>query len=131
LARLTYAEYPNPNTDPDLTPLRLETKPAYVGEPLALLGINEFAWLGNSFKREATVVTGYVVVAANRTQVLTSDEGSRETLRKAILVAVPGVVQGESGRPAVNSAGRIMGVIEGSATSIATLTPATNLTSLH
>jgi hypothetical protein len=130
LARLTYTRYPNPDSDPDPTPLRLETRPAYVGQPLALLGIPKLPLLGNPFKREATVVTGHVV-ATNRTQVLTSDEGPGETLRDAILVAVPGVVQGESGGPAVNSAGRVVGVIVGSASGIATLTPVTYLTSLH
>ena len=47
------------------------------------------------------------------------------------MVAVPGVVQGESGGPAVNSAGRVVGVIVGSAPGIATLTPVTYLKSLH
>jgi len=130
LARLTYAEYLHPNTDPDPPPLRLETKPAYVGQPLALLGIPELTSLDNPFEREATVVTGHVV-ATNRTQVLTSDEGPGERLRDAILVAVPGVVQGESGGPAVNSAGRVVGVIVGSAPGIATLTPVKSLKSLH
>ena len=56
--------------------------------------------------------------------------GTGRGLRDAILVAVPGVVQGESGGPAVNSAGRVVGVIVGSAPGIATLTPVTSLTSL-
>jgi S1-C subfamily serine protease len=132
LALLSYAEYWNPGTDPKPTPLRLETRPAYVGEPLALFGIPAFPLLGNPFKRQVTVVIGRVV-ATNRTQVLTAAEGqgAGETLRGAILVAVPGVVKGESGGPAVDSAGKVVGVIEGSAPGIATLTPATALTSLH
>lgn len=130
LALLTYTEYPNPGTDPDPTPLRLETKPAYVGQRLALLGVPELPLLGNPFEREATVVTGEVV-ATNHTQVLTSVDGPPETLRDAILVAVPGIAQGESGGPAVNSAGKVVGVIEGSAPGIATLTPVTYITLLR
>jgi hypothetical protein len=117
-------------TDTDPTPLRLETKPAYVGEPLALLGIPELQLPGNPFKRQVTVAIGHVV-ATNRTQVLTTANGARETLRDAILVAVPGVVQGESGGPAVDSAGKVVGVIEGSGSGIATLSPVTDLTPLH
>ena len=124
-------EYWNPGTDPNPTPLRLESRPAYVGEPLALLGIPAFPLLGNPFKRPVTVVIGHVV-ATNRTQVLTSGEGeeARETLRDAILVAVPGVVKGDSGGPAVDSAGKVVGVIVGSAPGIATLSPVTDLASL-
>jgi len=97
-----------------------------------LLGVPAFPLLGNPFKRPVTVAFGHVV-ATNRTQVLTSAKGhgARETLRDAILVAVPGVMKGESGGPAINSAGKVVGVIVGSASGIATLTPATAVTSLH
>jgi hypothetical protein len=122
--------YPFLHGDPDPTPLRLQPKPVYVGEPLALLGIPELPLLGNRFKRSVTVRHGSVV-ATNRTQALTSAGGARETLRDAILVAVPGVVQGQSGGPAVDSAGRVVGVIEGSGSGIATLTPVTHVASLH
>ena len=71
-------------------------------------------------------------MATNHTQVLTSATGAPETLRDAIEVAVPGVVPGQSGGPAIDSAGKVVGVIEGSASSgIATLTPVTDLASLH
>ena len=132
LALLSYEEYWNPGSDPKPTPLRLETRPAYVGEPLALLGIPAFPLLGNPFKQQVTVVIGHVV-ATNHTQVLTSTEGrrARETLRDAILVAVPGVRKGESGGPAINSAGNVVGVIVGSGSGIATLTPVRDVTSLH
>jgi S1-C subfamily serine protease len=132
LALLSYAGYWNPGPDPKPTPLRLESRPAYIGEPLALLGVPAFPLIGNPFKRPVTVVIGHVV-ATNRTQVLTSAEGqgAPETLTDAILVAVPGIVKGESGGPAVDSAGKVVGVIVGSAPGIATLTPATALTSLH
>ena len=56
---------------------------------------------------------------------------ARETLTDAIQVACPGVSPGESGGPAVDSAGKVVGVIEGSGSGIATLTPVTDLTSPH
>ena len=132
LALLGYEKYWNPGTDANPTPLRLESRPAYVGEPLALLGIPASSSLGNSFKRPVTVAIGHVV-ATNRTQVLSSAQGkgAGETLRDAILVAVPGVAPGESGGPAVNSAGKVVGVIVGSGPGIATLTPVTDLGALH
>ncbi|HET7046995.1 MAG TPA: serine protease [Solirubrobacteraceae bacterium] len=133
LSLLSYTEYLNPGTDPKPTPLRLESRPAYVGEQLALLGVPAVPLL-DPFKRPVTVVIGHVV-ATNRTQVLTSAEreGARETLPDAILVAVPGIAKGESGGPAINSAGKVVGVIVGSApgVGIATLTPVTDLASLH
>lgn len=122
--------YPFLHGDPDPTPLRLQTKPVYVGEPLALLGLPELPLLGNPFKRPVTVLHGSVV-ATNRTQVLTSARGAPETLRDTILVAVSGVAPGQSGGPAVDSAGKVVGVIEGSSRGVATLTPVTYVASLH
>ena len=132
LALVTYQSlgYRAPNTSPDPKPLRLESRPAYVGEPLALLGIPALPVFGNPFKREVIVATGHVV-ATNRTQVVTSANGAPETLRDAIEVAVPGVVSGESGGPAIDSAGKVVGVIEGSAFGLTTLTPVTDLASLR
>jgi S1-C subfamily serine protease len=70
-------------------------------------------------------------VATNTTQVLTSDQGMRETLNNAIEVAVPGIAQGQSGGPAVDAAGRVVGMIEGGASGFATLSPVTVLPSPH
>ena len=132
LALVTYQGpgYPRQRTDPSPRPLGLESRPAYVGEPLALLGIPAFPLLGNPFKRQVETVTGNIV-ATNRTQVLWSATGAPETLRDVIEVAVPRVVAGNSGGPAIDSAGKVVGVIEGSASGIATLTPVTDLASLH
>lgn len=54
---------------------------------------------------------------------------TRERLTDVILVACPGVSPGESGGPAVDLAGKVVGVIEGSGSGIATLTAVRHLTS--
>jgi S1-C subfamily serine protease len=110
-------------------PLRLESAPAYVGERLALIGVPGLSGL-SGFHSRLEVVPGKVV-ATNRTVQLTSPAGGHETLTDAIEVAAEGVVSGDSGGPAINAAGKVVGVIEGSGPGIATLTPATDLISLH
>lgn len=139
LAHLTYQrpDVLRNSRNPDPKPLQLESRPAYVGEPLALLGIPALPWLGNPFTPQITVVHG-TVVATNRTGVLTSAQGARKTLTDVIEVACPGASPGQSGGPAVDPAGNVVGVIAGSsfgtaesASGIATLTPVTDLTSPH
>jgi S1-C subfamily serine protease len=110
-------------------PLRLESAPAYVGEPLALIGVPGLSGF-SSFQSRLEVVPGKVV-ATNRTVQLTLSAGGRETLTDAIQVAAEGVVAGESGGPAIDAAGNVVGVIEGSGPGIATLSPAMDLLSLH
>ena len=99
LALVTYQSpaFPQRSLDPNPKPLRLESRPAYVGEPLALLGVPALPLLGNPFTLQVTVVPGNVV-ATNHTQQLTSAEGVRETLTDAIEVACPGVVPGRKWR---------------------------------
>jgi S1-C subfamily serine protease len=63
--------------------------------------------------------------------VLTSAQGTRTTLKDTIEVAVPGIAHGQSGGPAIDSAGKVVGVIAGSVSGIATLTPAPHLMSVH
>jgi S1-C subfamily serine protease len=84
----------------------------------------------SSFQSRLEVVPGKVV-ATNRTVQLTLSAGGRETLTDAIQVAAEGVVAGESGGPAIDAAGNVVGVIEGSGPGIATLSPAMDLLSLH
>jgi S1-C subfamily serine protease len=122
--------YPNPLTDPNPEPLQLEPRPAYVGQPLALLGIPELPLLGNPFKRPVTVVPG-TVVATHHAQTLITEQGARKTLKDTIEVAAPGIARGQSGGPAVDSAGKVVGVIAGSAAGFATLTPVTDLRAPH
>lgn len=133
LALVTYLrpEFVANNRDPDPKPLQLESRPAHVGEPLALLGIPAHPLFGSPFTLQVTVAQG-TVVATNHPQVLTSADGSRETLTDAIEVACLGVSWGESGGAAVDRAGKVVGVIEGGTGSgTTTLTPVTDLTSLH
>jgi S1-C subfamily serine protease len=122
--------YPNPEGDPNPDPLQLEPRPAYVGQPLALLGIPTVPSFGSPFTRPVTVVPG-TVVATHHAQVVTSALGARKTLKDTIAVAVQGIAHGQSGGPAIDSAGKVVGVIEGSGAGIATLTAVTHLTSLH
>jgi S1-C subfamily serine protease len=122
--------YPNPDTDPDPKTLQIEPRPAYVGQSLALLGIPAAPSFGSPFKHSVTVVPG-TVVATHHPQVMTSAQGTRTTLKDTIEVAVPGIAHGQSGGPAIDSAGKVVGVIEGSRSGIATLTPAAHLKSLH
>jgi len=124
------AVYPNPDTDPDPKTLQIEPRPAYVGQSLALLGIPAAPSFGSPFTHSVTVVPG-TVVATHHPQVMTSAQGTRTTLKDTIEVAVPGVAHGQSGGPAIDSAGKVVGVIEGSRSGIATLTPAAHLKSLH
>jgi S1-C subfamily serine protease len=132
LALLSY-QSPDPllnrrNLNPK--PLEPESRPAYVGERLALLGIPARPLLGDPFTPQVTVVQG-TVVAINQTRVLTTSDGGRETLTDAILVAGQGVASGESGGPAIDRAGKVVGVIEGSGSGVATLTPVRDVTTPH
>jgi S1-C subfamily serine protease len=122
--------YPNPETDPNPKPLRPEPRPAYVGQPLALLGIPALPSLDNPFKHVVTVAPG-TVVATHHAQVVTTAQGARKTLGDTIEVAVPGIAHGQSGGPAIDSAGKVVGVLVGSAGGFATLTPVSNLASLR
>jgi S1-C subfamily serine protease len=130
LALVTYLG-PGDSRFPDPKPLQPESRPAYVGEPLALLGIPAGgALFGSPFTLQVTVVQG-TVVATRHPQVMTFADGGREMLTDAIQVACLGVSPGESGGPAVDRAGKVVGVIEGIGSGIATLSPVTDLTSLH
>lgn len=98
-------------------PLPIETSPPHVGEQLALLGAAQ----------QQPEVTQGQVVAINVKQTL-SGEGSTETLADAIKVRAS-AIHGESGGPAIDAAGKVVGVIEGVDPSgaYATLTPVSDL----
>jgi S1-C subfamily serine protease len=109
--------------------LQLELAPAHVGQRIALIGVPGLTGF-SGFQSRPEVVPG-TVVSTNRTVHLTLSAGGRETLTDAIEVRATGVVPGDSGGPAINAAGQVVGMIEGSGQGITTLTPATDLMSLH
>jgi hypothetical protein len=54
-----------------------------------------------------------------------------ETLTDAIRVTTSGTLSGESGGPAIDAAGKVVGVIEGGGFGFTTLTPVADLRSLY
>lgn len=96
-----------------LDPANSEVK---LGEPLTLIGFP-----GGDRSRPMTI--DGTVGEVDRPEVLTSAEGVRETIRDAIVVAASGVREGESGGAAVDSAGQVVGVIEGAGSGVVILTP--------
>ena len=108
--------------------LQLESAPPYVGEPLALVGVPgaTSAAGGDAFR-----VARGKVMAIDQTTRLTSVRGLRETLSDAILVSVSRVAPGESGGPAIDAAGKVVGVIEGYGNGVAILTPARDVSGLR
>jgi S1-C subfamily serine protease len=99
-----------------------------VGEPLALIGYSGQTGAVGKVGRLLVAVRG-TVVATNQPQTLTSPQGLRETLSDTIEVAADGVSPGESGGPAIDAAGKVVGVIEGAGSGVVSLTPAADLTS--
>jgi hypothetical protein len=118
---LALLRHPNSGT----RPLPLETQPAYVGEPLVLLGNGTTAATGS-----ATSVAGTIAKTAQAVT-LTGDDGASERLTDAITIstASDGVVAGDSGGPAIDAAGNVVGVVEGGASGVAYLTPAADVAS--
>ncbi len=98
-------------------PLPIESAPPHVGEQVALLGD----------AHQQPQVTQGTITAVDVPQTLT-DGGSTETLSDAIQVQTSSIA-GESGGPAIDAAGKVVGVIEGgSQTGSATvLTPVSDL----
>jgi len=107
--------------------LQLEPASPYVGEPLALIGVPGTA--GAVGEGTFRVARGRVIAIDQITR-LTSAEGLRETLSDAILVSVSRVVAGESGGPAIDAAGKVVGVIEGYGKGVAILTPVSDVSGL-
>lgn len=100
--------------------LAAETKPPRIGQEVVLLGFPG----GDTTRPRALVAT---VVATGRRAVLTSAGGLPEPLAGAIAVYVSGLLRGESGGPAIDADGRVVGVVQGGNRTIAYITPATEL----
>jgi hypothetical protein len=92
---------------------------AHVGEQIALLGYPHG-------RQNAPVrVTYGTILGMDRVETLIGPVGT-ETLRDAIVVSAP-AARGESGSPAIDTAGRVIGVFQGGDSAIRLLTPALDL----
>jgi S1-C subfamily serine protease len=103
--------------------LRLETARVFVGERIVLLGIPGGEQTADAFP---SPVYG-TIVATDRPVTLTGEPSER--LNDAIEVAIAGgeALPGNSGGPAIDAAGKAVGVIEGASSGLAILTPITDL----
>ena len=99
--------------------LLIERKPPAVGDSVVLLGLPA----GN---RAVKAMNG-TISAVDQPAKLSSPDGLHETLRGSIAVDVEGLAAGDSGGPAVDSAGKVVGVVEGGGKGFAYVTPAVAL----
>lgn len=105
-------------------PLPLAAGLPSAGEQLELIGSP-----GDQLGAALEPIDG-TVIATGATVTLYSETGASETLTDTIVVAANGVAHGDSGGPAVNAAGEVVGVIEGGDADRAYLTPASNVASV-
>ena len=94
------------------------------GEPVELLGMPHYA-VGAGVEPLAGTV-----VATDTSVTLTSEDGAQETLDDTIVVDANGAIPGDSGGPAIDASGRVIGVIEGGGGGQVYLTPASDVASL-
>jgi S1-C subfamily serine protease len=106
------------------TPLSLQGGQPADGERVELLGSP-----GDASNPNVEPIAG-TVVQTDDPVTLYSANGSSENLNGTIVVAASGVAEGYSGGPAIDAAGRVIGVIEGGADGRVYLTPATEVASL-
>jgi S1-C subfamily serine protease len=106
--------------------LKPATRPPYFDEPVALFGFP-----GGERTTPDDLVGA--VLAVGVTVALTAPRGPPEVLRDAFGVNTVGVLPGDSGGPVVDSAGRVVGVIEGAAAAqgLMIATPASDYVALH
>lgn len=105
--------------------LPLETRPIHVGDTVVLLGSASPQAAGL-----ATPISG-TIAATGQTVTLSAADGLSETLTDAIRISTErdGVMPGDSGGPAVDAAGGVVGVVEGGGPGVAYLTPASDVMS--
>ena len=101
--------------------LGIETRRPKVGESLALLGFP-------GDRGELRVLNG-TIIGVDRSAALSSREGLHERLNDVISVDVEGLAPGESGGPAIDSSGKVVGVVEAGGRGFAYLTPVRDLPS--
>ena len=90
------------------------------GSPVELLGMPHDA-VGASVEPLAGTV-----VATDTSVTLTAEDGAQETLDDTIVVDANGAIPGDSGGPAIDASGRVIGVIEGGGGQVY-LTPASDV----
>jgi S1-C subfamily serine protease len=103
--------------------LRLEKRPVSVGDQVVLLGIPGDQTTGNAFPE---AVYGHVV-ATKQPVTLRGEQTERLNDAIEVSIAAGSAVPGNSGGPAIDAAGRVVGVFEGATSSVAILTPAADL----
>ena len=103
--------------------LALETAPAFVGERIVLLGIPGDAQTAAAFPTPAYGT----VVATDRPVTLTGEQSERLGDAIEVNIAAGQALPGNSGGPAIDAAGKAVGVIEGASSGLAILTPITDL----
>ena len=106
--------------------LRINAAPAHLGEPVALIGYSGRTGAIGKVPRVLLALHG-TVVATDHLQALVSPQGLRETLSDTIVVSAAGAEPGISGGPAIDTAGRVIGVIEGSGHGLVFVTPAQHI----
>ncbi len=100
-------------------PSGLRPARAHIGERLALLGYP------HGRLNAPLRVTYGTILGMDRLETLTGPVGT-ETLRDAIVVSTP-AARGESGGPAIDTTGQVVGVFQGGDSNIRLLTPAVDL----
>ncbi len=111
-----------------MTSLRLETARPYVGEKVAMVSYPGDP--GGTEDRPPLVSNGKIA-KTHLSARLTLDGGSQEVLPDSLAITGSGgALPGESGGPAIDSSGRVVGVIEGGNRTYTFLTPASALDSL-
>jgi S1-C subfamily serine protease len=103
--------------------LQLEKLPVSVGDQVVLLGIPGDQTTGNAFPE---AVYGHVV-ATKQPVTLRGEQTERLNDAIEVSIAAGSAVPGNSGGPAIDAAGRVVGVFEGATSSVAILTPAADL----
>jgi len=105
------------------SPLPLGTTLPSTSDPVELLGC-----AGSS--TGGVTPLGGTVTATGATVTLHAEDGGQETLTNMIVVSANGVIPGDSGGPAIDAAGRVVGVVEGAGGGNAYITPASQVSAL-
>ncbi len=102
-------------------PLTLQDALPSLGSPVELLGSP------SDTSGPAVQSIAGTVNATHATVTLYSEDGASETLNDAVVVTASGAIPGDSGGPAINAAGQVVGVVEGGGNGSVYLTPAADI----